>query len=67
MLVSTDLSSTLKSFSKINTKVELLSEINRDILVGKRNTNCISCAKGLEEKYEPVKHVTGKDGKLYMS
>lgn len=58
---------TLKQFGKISGRVEALSDINRDVLLGKRNANCISCNKGMEEKYESVKMVEGVDGRLYQS
>lgn len=35
-----------------------LQEINKDVLLGKRNANCISCAKG-QDGYEAIKNVTG--------
>jgi len=65
--LASEFSITLKQFHKMSSRVDQLSEINRDILIGRRNTNCISCAKGMEEKYEPMKQVTGADGKLYFS
>lgn len=41
-----------------------LQEINKDVLLGKRNTNCISCSKA-QDNFEVLAHVRGKDGKLY--
>ena len=43
-----------------------LQEINKDVLLGKRNANCISCAKG-QDGYEVIKNVQGQDGRLYMT
>ena len=42
-----------------------LQEINQDVLLGRRNANCISCSKGADG-YETIKKVQGQDGKLYM-
>jgi hypothetical protein len=41
-----------------------LQEINKDVLLGKRNTNCISCSKA-QDNFEVLSHVRGKDGRLY--
>ena len=43
-----------------------LQEINKDVLLGRRNANCISCSKGADG-YEVIKNVQGQDGKLYMT
>ncbi len=39
-----------------------LQEANRDVLLGKRTSNCLSCGKGNENNNTQV---FGKDGKLY--
>lgn len=43
-----------------------LQEINKDVLLGRRNANCISCSKGVDG-YEIIKNVQGQDGRLYMT
>lgn len=40
--------------------------MNNDVLIGKRNTNCISCSKA-QDGFQPIKHVKGKDGQLYFT
>lgn len=52
--------------SKINKKLEQLSIINQDIMLGKRNANCISCSN-IVDKHPPQKQIRGQDGKLYFT
>ena len=47
-------------------RVKKLEADNRDVLIGRRNGNCISCSKGADD-YEILKYKNGKDGRLYMT
>jgi len=38
-----------------------LQEANKDVLIGKRNVNCLSCGKGEHS----VGAVQGRDGRVY--
>lgn len=42
-----------------------LQEVNKDVLLGKKSVNCLSCNKG-NDGYEALQHVKGQDGKLYV-
>ena len=55
----------LVAITQINQRVAKLSDINRDVLIGKRNSNCISCSKGLDTR-DGQRQFKGSDGKLYL-
>jgi hypothetical protein len=42
-----------------------LQEVNKDVLLGKKSVNCLSCNKG-NDGYEALQQFKGKDGKLYV-
>ena len=42
-----------------------LQEVNKDVLLGKKTVNCLSCNKG-NDGYEALSHVKGQDGRLYV-
>jgi hypothetical protein len=42
-----------------------LQEVNKDVLLGKKSVNCLSCNKG-NDGYEALQHVKGRDGNLYV-
>jgi hypothetical protein len=44
--------------SKVHKSVIELQEVNKDVLLGKKNTNCLSCNKG-KDGFEAMSHVTG--------
>ena len=58
-----------KAINQMHRNITQLQDLNTDVMVGKRNSNCISCGTGpsAQELYNPLKHVTGNDGKLYVS
>lgn len=58
-----------KAINQMHKNILHLQDLNKDVMVGKRNANCISCGTGpsKEELYGSLKHVTGNDGKLYVS
>ena len=47
----------------MNAVVIELQEVNKDVLIGKRNLNCLSCGK--KENSQPVVH--GTDGRIYRA
>ena len=50
----------------ITKRIKILEHGNREVLLGRRNGNCISCSKS-KDGYEAIKYKDGKDGKLYMT
>ena len=58
LVLATDFTQFLSQMAKINKKLEQLSIINQDIMLGKRNANCISCSKSME-KNPPQKQIRG--------
>ena len=50
----------------IHKRINILEDSNRDVLLGRRNGNCISCSK-MKDGYEALKFKDGTDGKLYMT
>jgi hypothetical protein len=46
----------------VHTAIVELQEANRDVLLGKRTTNCLSCGKGGDG---PNSQIMGKDGRVY--
>lgn len=55
-----------KNLIEIHKRVNVLEESNRDVLLGRRNGNCISCSK-MNDGYEALKFKDGTDGKLYLT
>ena len=53
-LITTDFSLAVKAINKMNSRLMELSDINRDVLIGKRNANCISCSK-MQDDFAPQK------------
>ncbi len=51
------------AINKIHQAIVELQEASRDVLLGKRATNCLSCGKG----GDTGQTVKGKDGKLYKA
>jgi hypothetical protein len=49
----------------MNKRVRHLEDNNREVLLGRRNGNCISCSK-MKDDYESIKYKNGTDGKLYL-
>lgn len=43
-----------------------VTDSTKEVLIGKRNSNCISCAAGKQDGLASLKHFEGKDGKLYI-
>ena len=43
-----------------------LQEINKDVLLGKKNANCLSCSK-MNDNFENQQQIPGKDGRLYFT
>ena len=53
------------AFNKIFNDVEDLKEVNRNVLVGKKSINCLSCGWG-DAKFLPANPwLKGKDGTVY--
>lgn len=49
----------------MNKSIVELQDCNKDVLLGKKNVNCLSCNKGTFQA-ETVQHVKGKDGHFYV-
>lgn len=64
LLLAQDLETFQKHMNKIQKSVQELQEVNKDVLLGKKALNCLSCNKG-EDVRGPVAHVKGQDGRLY--
>jgi hypothetical protein len=50
----------------VGKRLHKLEESNRDVLLGRRNGNCISCSK-MNDGYEALKYKDGSDGRLYLT
>ena len=48
--------------TQINTSVAELQEANKEVLLGKRKLNCLSCGQG-----DKLNQVLGHDGQMYRS
>lgn len=51
------------AINKMHQAIVELQDANRDVLLGKRTTNCLSCGKGGGENGN--QQITGKDGRIY--
>ena len=50
------------AFNKLHSAIVELQDANRDVLLGKRTTNCLSCGKGGDPGNSQI---MGRDGKVY--
>jgi hypothetical protein len=62
MRMASDFEIIQENLSQMNVKVGELIEVNKDVLLGKRKLNCLSCGN---ENSEPFGQ--GVDGKVYKS
>ena len=60
--LATDFETFTMALNKLHSALVDLQDANRDVLLGKRSTNCLSCGKGNEAASHSF---VGKDGKLY--
>lgn len=51
------------AINKLHSSIMELQEANRDVLLGKRTNNCLSCGKGGESGNQ----VMGRDGRMYKA
>lgn len=63
--LANDLESFQKVLGRMHSSIIELQEVNKDVLLGKKNPNCLSCNNG-KDKFEKMQHVQGNDGKLYF-
>lgn len=62
VMLKMELNGANQAFNKIFNDVEDLKEINRNVLVGKKSVNCLSCGRG-DIKFMPAAPIIkGKDG-----
>lgn len=66
LMLANDLETFQKIMTKINKSIIELQDINKDVLLGKKNTNCLSCSK-MNDEFENKQTVLGKDGRQYFS
>jgi len=66
LLLAKDFETFQKVLNKMHQSIVELQEINKDVLLGKKNVNCLSCNKG-KDGFEAIQHVKGQDGKLYIT
>ena len=66
LLLAKDLETFQRVSRKMNTSIGELQMVQKDVLLGKKNSNCLSCTKG-PAGLESQQHVLGKDGQLYVS
>ena len=64
MLIAQDFERFQKIMSRMHSNISELQEINKDVLLGKKNTNCLSCNKG-KDGFEKTLNIKGTDGRLY--
>ena len=64
LLLAQDLETFQKFMNRQQKSIAELQEVNKDVLLGKKNISCLSCNKG-EDVRRPIQHVKGQDGKLY--
>lgn len=64
--ITSDLTLSIKVLQKMNRDVNDLKEINNDVLIGKRNANCLVCSKS-QPGDRQVQVGKGTDGKVYQS
>ena len=65
MMFTDDFTAVLVEFNQMKKKISELKMISNDVLIGKRNTNCISCSKA-NDGFQQIKHVEGNDGRMYL-
>ena len=50
------------AFNRLHSAIVELQEANRDVLIGKKVSNCLSCGKGGDSTNQQI---LGRDGKIY--
>ena len=54
------------AINKMHSVVIELQEVNKDVIVGKRNLNCLSCGiKDGQSTGAGASNINGKDGRIY--
>jgi hypothetical protein len=64
LLMAADFEKFQKIIAKVHKEVQQLMEINQDVLLGKKNTNCLSCNNG-KDNMDKFASTKGKDGRIY--
>lgn len=65
LLLAKDFQTFQKLINKIHQSVVELQEVNKDVLLGNKPANCLSCNRGAEG-YASQHLVKGKDGQFYV-
>jgi hypothetical protein len=60
--IAADFETIQLAINKLHQAIVELQDANRDVLLGKRTTNCLSCGKGGDNGNQQI---TGKDGRVY--
>jgi len=64
VLIAQDFDKFQRVITRINRSLHDLQEINKDVLLGKKNSNCLSCTK--KDPHDKSKNLQGLDGKFYF-
>ena len=65
--LSLDLENANGAFNQMFEDVSELKEANRNVLMGKKSVNCLSCGRG-DAKFVPAKaELKGGDGRMYKA
>ena len=65
LLLAKDFKAFQKVISRMHQSIIELQEVNKDLLLGKKSANCLSCNKG-NDGFEARANVVGRDGRLYV-
>lgn len=66
MAIAQDFETFQTAINKMHAVVIELQEVNKDVIVGKRNLNCLSCGiKDGQSTNAGSSVVNGKDGRVY--
>ncbi len=56
----------LKVNKKYSKNIQELQEVNKDVLLGKKTLNCLSCFNSADEYQQKSQQIKGADGRIYM-
>lgn len=65
--IASDFETFQTAINRMHSVVLEIQEANKDVLVGKRNVNCLSCGikDGQITSVNPLSTINGKDGRIY--
>lgn len=65
--IANDFQTFQKAINKMHLSLVELQECNKEVLLGKKKLNCLSCGQGKEKELNQVINKLGQDGRVYRA